>query len=201
MFKWKLRDVVAMVILAIVCGALFRLWDVVTTPVFNIAWVPATALVNGLWWIAAGLIPLVIQKPGAAFIGEVVAAVVEFALGGPYGISGILSGVLQGFGAEIAFALFRWRRYNAFVLSLSGILAGVGYCIQWYVQYKGDTYSFLTILLYVLITFVSGVLFGGFLPKWIGNALVKTGIVRNFALGKIAGKKTDTNATVSSIGQ
>jgi len=180
---WKLRDVVVMVILSVVCGGIYRIWDVVTA-LFTIAWVPGQGLINGLWWIAAGLIPYIIRRPGAALIAEIVAAIIELALGSNWGIQGVLSGIYQGAGAEIAFMLFAWRKYNTPVMLLSGALAGLGFSLQWLFYYKGDAYSLLTIVLYILLTLISGAVFGGLLPKWIGDALNRAGIVRNFELGK-----------------
>ncbi len=182
---WKLRDIVVMVILSVVCGVIFRFWDVIA-PFITMTWVPGQGLINGLWWIAAGLIPYIIRRPGAAFIAEVVAAIIEFALAGPYGVGGIYSGLIQGAFAEVAFMLFAWRRYNTPVLMLSGILAGIGFTIQWYFMYGGNKYSVLVVLLYALFTAISGAVFGGLLPKWMGDALSRTGVVRNFEIGRSA---------------
>lgn len=180
---WKLRDVVITVILSILCGGLYRVWDVVTT-LMTIAWVPGQGFINGLWWIAAGLVPYVVRRPGAALLAEVIAAVIELILGSNWGFGGVLSGILQGLGAEIAFALFAWRRYNSGVMALSGVLAGVGYSVQWYFQYGGHGYHLSIIVLYTVFTMLSGAVLGGLLPKWIGDALKRTGTLRNFQIGQ-----------------
>lgn len=179
---WKLRDVVITVILSIVCGVIFRFWDVIA-PFITMAWVPGQGLISGLWWIAATLIPYIIRRPGAAFVAEVVAAIIEFALASPYGVSGIYAGIIQGIGAEIAFMLFAWKKYNAPVLMLSGVLAGIGCIIQWYFVNGASKYSMAIILLYALCTVTSGAILGGLLPKWIGDALNRIGVVRNFEIG------------------
>ncbi|WAH36152.1 ECF transporter S component [Alicyclobacillus dauci] len=180
---WKLREVVTMVILSVVCGGIYRIWDVIS-PLITIAWVPGQGAINGLWWLAAGLVPYIFRRPGAALIAEIVAAIVELMLGGNWGLGGLLSGVLQGIGAEIAFMLFGWRKYHWSIMMLSGALAGVGFSIQWYFQYNGHTYTSSIIALYTIITMISGAVFGGLLPKWIGDALKRTGVLRNFAIAK-----------------
>ncbi len=182
---WKLRDIVVMVILSVVCGIVFRLWDVIS-PSLTMAWVPGQGFINGLWWLAAGLIPYIIRRPGAALIAEIVAAIIEFVLLSPWGIGGIYSGIFQGLGAEVAFMLFAWKRYNTGVLLLAGALAGVGCNLQWYFAYGGNQYSTLVIILYSVFTMISGAIFGGLLPKWIGDALHRTGVVRNFEIGRAA---------------
>ncbi len=182
-FMWKLRDIVVMVILSVLCGVVFRIWDVVS-PALTMTWVPGQGLINGMWWIAAGLIPYIIRRPGAAFIAEIVASIIELALASNWGIGGLYSGIFQGAGAEIAFMLFGWRKYNAPVLMLSGALAGIGCTVQWYFTYGGSAMSSTVILLYLLLTMVSGAVVGGLLPKWIGDALNRTGVVRNFEIGR-----------------
>ena len=48
---------------------------------------------------------LVIRRPGAALLCEVVAALVSMLPGTKWGFTTLVSGVLQGLGAEIAFLL------------------------------------------------------------------------------------------------
>lgn len=181
--KWKLRDVVVMVILAVVCGGVYRLWDVLY-PIVNTSWPPVQGLLNGFWFLASGLIPYIIRRPGAALISEMVAAMIEQALGSQFGLQNLVWGLTQGIGAEAAFALFVWRNYSLPTMLLSGALAGLGASLTWYFQ-GGSAYTHLVILLYFLFSLISGALIGGWLPKLIGDALNRAGIVRNFALGRI----------------
>ena len=180
--KWKLRDVVVMVILAVICGGIYRLWDVLY-PIVNTSWVPAQGLLNGFWFIASGLVPYIIRRPGAALISEMVAAMIEQALGSQFGLQNLVWGLTQGIGAEVAFALFAWRNYSLPVMLLSGGLAGMGASLTWYVQ-GGSAYTHTIILLYFVFSFISGAVVGGLIPKLIGDALNRAGIVRNFELGR-----------------
>lgn len=180
---WKLRDAVVTVILAIVCGGIYRIWDVLSQFI-TIIWVPGQGLINGLWWIAAGLIPYIVRRPGAAFFAEIIASIIELLLGGNWGFGGVVSGILQGAGAEIAFLIFSYRRFTVETMALSGALAGLGCSLQWYFQYGGHTNSHMTILLYTVFTLASGAVLGGVLPKWIGDALNRTGVLRNFEISR-----------------
>jgi energy-coupling factor transport system substrate-specific component len=181
---WKLRDIIVAVVLSAVCGAIYMGWDwlygVVATglnPVLQAAF-------NGLWWLAAGLVPYIIRRPGAALLSELASAVFEFVFGSPYSLGAILSGLLQGLGAEIGFALGRWRRYNMGMMMLAGALAGLGYCVQAYFQYGANKYDPSTLIGFVIVTMVSGAVLGGALPKWIGDALYRTGSLQNFEIAK-----------------
>lgn len=182
---WKLRDIVLAAILSVVCGAIYMGWDFLTQPLFSGTLSPAVgALANGLWWIAAGIVPYIVRRPGAALLAEVVSAFFEFAFGSPYGTGAIVSGLVQGLGAEAGFALGGWQRYGAGMMMLAGALGGVGNSLQWLFQYGGDKYTIGVIAGYVIVTMISGALLGGLLPKWVGDALNRTGGLRNFELGR-----------------
>jgi energy-coupling factor transport system substrate-specific component len=182
---WKLRDIVVATILSVVCGVIYLGWDNLTMPLFSGSISPVVSgLVNGVWWIAAGLVAYIVRRPFAAFLAAVVSAVAEFALGSPYGTGAIISGLVQGAGAEIGLMLGRWRQYNAWMMMLSGGLGGVGNTLQWYFQYGGNQYATAIVLGYLVTTVVSGAVIAGLVPKWIDDALNRAGVLRNFEIGK-----------------
>ena len=146
---------------------------------------PSQGILNGFWFIASGLVPYIIRRPGAALIAELVAAMIEQALGSQFGLQNLVWGLSQGIGAEVAYAIFAWRNYSLPVMLLSGGLSGIGASITWYLQ-GGSAYTHSIILLYFVFSFVSGAVIGGWIPKLIGDALNRAGIVRNFELGRAA---------------
>lgn len=186
MSKWKMRDAIVMVVLAIVTGALYRVWDVLY-PLIPTVWVPAQAATNGLWMIASILVMYIVRRPGAALLAELIAASIELILGSQWGLSNMTAGLIQGLGAEIAFAIFAYRRYNVGVCWLAGALASFAAVIQWYVQYGGDKMTTASVIGYLVVSLISGAILGGWLPKSVGDALKRTGVLRNFAIGKEAG--------------
>jgi energy-coupling factor transport system substrate-specific component len=182
---WKLRDIVVAAILSVVCGVIYLGWDNLTMPLFSSTVSPVVAgLVNGMWWIAAGLVAYIVRRPFAAFLAGVVSAVVEFALGSPYGAGAIISGLVQGGGAELGLLLGRWRHWSAPWMMLSGAVGGVGNTLQWYFQYGGNHYAFGIVIGYLVTTLISGAIIAGLVPKWIGDALNRAGVVRNFEIGR-----------------
>jgi len=184
---WKLRDIIVAVILSAVCGAVYMGWDWVYGVVATGLNPVLQAAFNGLWWLAAGLVPYVVRRSGAAFFSEVASSAFEFALGSPYSLSVILSGVLQGLGAETGFAIGRWKRYSMGYMLLAGALAGLGYTVQAYLQFGANEYGPGLLIAFVITTMVSGAVLGGALPKWIGDALLRTGSLQNFEISRQAG--------------
>ena len=62
--------------------------------------------------IPAVLGMLIIRKPGAALFCETVAATGELIMGSQYGTTVLISGILQGLGAELIFAAFLYKKFN-----------------------------------------------------------------------------------------
>lgn len=181
--NWKLRDVILMVVFSIVCGGLYRVWDVLSALIPSAAYAGQAAL-TGLWMVAAILVPYVIRRPFAALLAELIAASVELLLGAQWGLSNMVAGLIQGIGAELAFFFFFYRRFHMFSCVLAGLLSSLAAVAQWFFQYGGDELSTGVLLAYTIVALVSGAILGGWLPKRIGDALKRTGVVRNYAISQ-----------------
>ena len=66
------------------------------------------------------------------------AAVSTLVGGSPWGADTLLSGAIQGGGAELAFAIFLYRRWTLPVAVLGAVLAGIGAAIHDLVIYFPD---------------------------------------------------------------
>lgn len=180
---WKLRDIVLMVILAIICGLIYEVWGLLYN-VLNFTSAAGQGVMNGLWFLAGVLIPVIIRRPGAALLGEIIASIIEMAVGSSWGLASVLSGVLQGLGAEIGFAIFAYKRYNMGVAILAGMLSFVGFVPQWFLQYQGGGFGAVNQTVYIVVSLISGAVFAGWLGKIMANALHRTGVLRNFEIGR-----------------
>ncbi|MBQ3574722.1 MAG: ECF transporter S component [Clostridia bacterium] len=185
---WELRDVILMAILGTVFSAVYL-------AVFQGGLALSTALtpaglsafgfeiVYGIWFMAATLAAYIIQKPGAALIAEVLASAIELLMGNSGGITVVITGLIQGFGAELVFALFRYRKWNLLSMSLSAICAAV--CIfifeLFYLNYIALAPGLL--ISQLAVRFVSAVVFSGVICKLAGDGLAKTGVLKSYALG------------------
>jgi energy-coupling factor transport system permease protein len=64
-------------------------------------------VVMGFWFIVSIIAAAIIRKPGVALVSEVLAAAVQVMLGSPAGLLLLLTGFVQGAGAEVVFAATR----------------------------------------------------------------------------------------------
>lgn len=185
--QWKLRDIVVAAVLAVVSGAVYLGWDLVFKFVPSTLSPVVLALFNGLWWIAAGIVPYIVRRPGAAVLAESVGGLVEFLLGSPYGIQAFTIGIAQGLGVELGFAIGGWKRYSLGWLLFATAMGGVGNFVYSYFVYGVNQYSLGNQIGYLVATLFSGALLSGLLSKIVGDALRRTGVLRNFAIGQESG--------------
>jgi energy-coupling factor transport system substrate-specific component len=181
---WQTRDTVLIAVLAVVFGFLY------------IQWVPIWLAVRGLgaqvgqealfgFWLAGGVLAsYIVRRPGAALVGEFLAALAEVLFGSSVGTALLITGLVQGVGAELVFGARRWRDYStATVLIAGAVTAVVALPWNWYrLGYFTLNPAFLLLLLAVRI--LSGALLGGLFPKLLGDALARTGVLASFAIGR-----------------
>lgn len=186
--QWELKDIIMMAILGVVFAAVYL-------AVFQGGLVLSTALtptglsafgfeiIYGVWFMASTLAAYIIRKPGVALITEVLASVVELLMGNSGGLTVVLTGLIQGAGAELAFALFRYKKWNLASMSLAGIFsASFIFCYElYYLNYIALAPSLL--IAQLAVRFVSAIVFSGVICKLAGDGLAKTGVVKSYAVG------------------
>ncbi len=180
---WKTQEVILTANLALVFGLLFLgwgfIWDL-ARPLGTL--LPGLRdLVYGFWFVAAILAAYIIRKPGAAIAAETLAALAEFLAGGEWGLTLLLSGLVQGAMAELVFAATDYRTYNLRTLALAGAAAGVGsLVVDFLFWYSGLELSVLAVMLGARL--ISGALLAGWLSKSIGDRLSRAGALGSFAI-------------------
>lgn len=136
----------------------------------------ADEIVYGMWFLAPTLVFLLIRKPGVALIAEIAAAHVAILFGSEWGIQLVMYGVLQGLGAELVFAAFRYRKFSGAVAALAGIGAAVGSLIpDIYYGYVADYETWLLIAKYAMRALSSAVI-AGYLAFALAKAVEATGV-------------------------
>ena len=112
------------------------------------------------------------------------AATVSMALGSQWAVETIYSGLAQGLGAEVVFALVAYRRFNA---TIAGAAGAVSFAFEWVLEpflsghlAKGVLYN----AIYLVCGMASGIVLAGLLAWALTNALAKTGALDRFASGR-----------------
>ncbi|MDC4233901.1 ECF transporter S component [Actinomyces sp. B33] len=187
--NWRVVDMVTAAVLGVACGLIFLIWNQIGGIGYSVldATTPGLGgLALGIWLLGGTLGGLIIRKPGAAILVEVIAASVSAALGSQWGIGALYSGIAQGLGAELVFALVMYRRYTATVAALAGLGAGAA---AWILELftAGNLAmgpAFLTI--YLACCLVSGAVLGGLVAWFLVKALARTGALDRFSAGRQA---------------
>lgn len=184
--SWRTVDIVVASVIAVAFGVVFWAWNYVWSAAEGLFtfFPPAQTILYGLWLLPAVLGGLVIRKPGAALYTETLAALVSALLGQQWGALVIPQGLVQGLGAELAFAAFRYRSYRLPVAVLAGTLTGISAAIfdffVWTVEYALWSYR----VPYALITVVSAAVVAGFGGWALTRALAGTGALDRFPAGR-----------------
>ena len=183
--SWRLVDVATASVIGVTAGIIFWLWGLgwsaISTPVD--ALLPGVgAAFAGVWLFAGVLGGLVIRKPGAALLTEVIAAAVSAFIGSQWGITALWSGLVQGLGAELIFAIFAYRIYRSWVAVLAGAGAGLAMGINdLLVWYPGADALFNVV--YIVAGVVGGAVIAGFGSWWIYRGLAAGGALRRLNSG------------------
>ena len=181
--RWRTLDIVVAAMIGVAFGVVFWAWSAVwgfSAPVFE-AVKPAQYLISGVWLLPAVVAPLIVRKPGAALFAELVAAAVSALLGSVWGLDVLLSGFVQGAGAELVFAFGLYAAWGRTTALLAGAGAAVGEALHDLpVYYPSDQFSLLFQLALVAAMLISGIVIAG-LGGWsLVRALRSAGVLEAF---------------------
>lgn len=182
---WRVVDIVVAAVIAAAFGVVFLAWNALyeaTEPIFVVL-PPAQAILYGIWLLPGVLTGLIVRRPGAAFFGNFVAATVSVLLGSPYGADALLSGALQGAGAELGFAIGLYRSWTLPFAVLAGALAGAVAAVHDVILYFPN-FGIEFQAVYGIATVLSGAIVAGVGAWLLLRALVGTGVLRDFAVGR-----------------
>ncbi|SFJ47939.1 energy-coupling factor transport system substrate-specific component [Halobacillus dabanensis] len=184
MNSWKLKEIVVMSVLSVVFAIVYLAFLPVGKILVGFFGPIGYDLIFGIWFIVSIIAAYIIRKPGAAFLSETIAAAVEVLLGNAVGPMLLVSGMIQGLGAESAFAMTRYKRYDLFTLMLAGVMAAIFSFVWGYFLSGFAALSTGYVLAMFIFRLISGALISGVLGKALSDALAKTGVLSSFALGK-----------------
>jgi energy-coupling factor transport system substrate-specific component len=190
---WRTVDILTIAFLGAALGVAFWGWGVFYNgPItaLKIGYAPLMGLFSGPWFLAGVVGGLVVRRPGAALFCEVVAALVSMLPGTEWGATVLISGVLQGLGAELVFAIFGYKVFSAGVAALAGALSaplqwafevmslpagGGGWYAEWVLRDK---------VVYLGALVVSGAVLAGIVGWLLVRALARAGALSAFPPGQ-----------------
>ena len=183
-WHWRTRDFIVAAALAVPLGLIWSF-------VWGTVWLTARGITpelgnifDGFYIVAGVLVGYVVRKPGAALLGEMIAALLEIPFT-PFGAVVVILGFLQGIGVEAIFFATRYRRFDVAVLLVAGALGslfalvGYSYWSQGWMQVAIGLQ-----LLRLVLKLLGGAFFAGLIGKLIADALLPTGVLDNFAIAR-----------------
>ena len=184
MNSWRFKEVVVMVALAVVFAVVYLAFLPLGSLLVGFFGPIGYDLIFGIWFIVSIIAAYIIRKPGAAFLSETIAAMVEVLIGNAVGPMLIVSGMVQGIGAEAVFAATRWKKYSVWVLMAAGMGSAVTSFIYGYFMSGFAALSTGYVTAMFVTRLISGAVIAGLLGKLLSDELAKTGVLSSFALGK-----------------
>ena len=131
---WRVIDIVTAAVLGVACGLIFVAWNQVGYAGYEVLKAVAPGLgglVTGVWLLGGTLGGSSSASPAAALFVELLAATVSMGLGSQWAIATLYSGLAQGLGAEIVFALVAYRRFTVWVAAAAGALS---FACEWVLE-------------------------------------------------------------------
>ncbi len=185
-YRWRTIDIVIASIIAVAFGVIFWAWNLLwgaTQGAFSF-FPPAQTLLYGVWLIPAVLSGLIIRKPGASLYTETLAALISALLGDQWGATVIPQGLVQGLGAELAFAALRYRSFRLPAALLAGALSGLSAAVFDFFVWNGAYALWSYRVPYALLTVVSSTIIAGAGSWALVRALVPTGVLDRFGAAR-----------------
>lgn len=183
--RWRTVDIVLGAVLAVAFGAVFQAWNLLwsaTLPAFA-AVAPLQGFMYGVWLLPAVLVPLVIRRPGAALLGEGVAAVASVLFGAPWGLLIVVYGLVQGGAAELVFAMGLYRRWGLPTAVLAGAAAGTAAALLDLVLFYPSWAAGFQVI-YAALVIPSAAIVAGLGGWLLVRALARTGVLGAFPAGR-----------------
>lgn len=181
---WSTRDIVVTAAVAVASGIAFILFDWFYSIVQGIGGNFVGNALAGFWLIGGLLVPYIVRKPGSALFGELVASLVEASFN-PWGAIVIVSGLLEGVGAEVVFLATGYRNFSAKLMATAGAFSAALFFVTQPLWTQGYyKLEIPTIVAFFVLRVLSGAILSGLLAKAIGDALVPTGVLDGFPVAE-----------------
>ncbi len=170
---WTTRDIMVTAIISIGLGVLYIPITYFTAWLMSFPF--ALALVIGIYYWPIIMVSYLIRKPGTDLFAALVVFIMMVPLT-PYGLQVVAMVLLIGLPIEIALLVGRYK-FKLWSMMLAGGLSGLVNSVMPFITMGfGNLSPILRVVYFVEFT-VCSALVGGLLAKWIGDAVINTGVI------------------------
>ena len=175
--KWNVKSIILLALIGIILGVIYTYgfnwaFNLVKMLLLPTGYAPVTdAVFSGLWLLAGPLAMYFVPTAGSGVVGETLAAIVEMVIGGQWGATTVLSGLIQGATNEIGFfpKKERYQKFSWQSVLTGAFFAGLGSFIPTYFLYGWSKFSVKLQIIMFMTMLLSALLFDGVLIKLITN--------------------------------
>ncbi len=129
----------------------------------------ARAISYGLWYIGAPLAATLIRKPGSAFLGETLGALIETIIPTAGGFTNLEYGIAQGLASELAYLLLGYKNWGVLAGALAGVFAAFP-CVALDAILFGEIATPPVMLFWLVAAMFSGAVYGA-VAAAVGKAI------------------------------
>lgn len=173
--RWDVKAIILVALIGIIMGVIYtygfnNLYNIAKLVLLPTGYAPVMDMAfSGLWYMAAPLAMYFVPIVGSGTLGEVLASIIEMAIGGQWGALTVLEGLIQGACNEIGF-FPKKKNYQQFSWSsvmIGAFFANLGGYIPQYFLYSWYKYELNLQIAMFIVGIVSALLFDGVLVKLI----------------------------------
>lgn len=189
-YRWRSVDIAVTAVLGVATGVItwgFNFVYIWFSPFLRSVLPGLTSLIHGVWYFAAVLAVLIVRKPGAGIMVNVVGVLMQTLMGSKYAFAWvIISAIMQGVASEIPFALTKYRKFSLLMSVLSGGLTGIEYGVYLILfRFQGVAFISPRGITHLISEFISGLVIAGLMSWILYRAIALTGVISSFASGRV----------------
>jgi energy-coupling factor transport system substrate-specific component len=188
LMSWRTVDLLTIAFLGAAFGIAYWGWGLAyqaPADLLGNAFPPLQGITGAPWLMAGVVGGLVVRRPGSALLCEVVAALVSMLPGTKWGVTTLVSGILQGLGTEVAFLILGYAAFGLGAALLAGALsAPLEAVYEWFVYWTDWGWGYK--IAYGLILTAAGAVIAGGLGWLLTRGLASAGALNAFPPGQEA---------------
>ena len=190
--SWKLKEIIMVGIIGVLFALIsFGTAHGISIPLilpFAAAGLPPNysfEVVWGIFFMSATIAAYIIRKPGVSLGAAMLAVLIQFLMGNATGPLIFLSGLVTGLGAEVGFAVFRYKTWNWASLLLAVVACTVfSFTLTWWtLGYHALDMGLALILLAFFTRLTSGIIFACVIVKLLADGLARAGVLKSYPVG------------------